>query len=181
MTTDTSKGRIAIVGAGPGGMAAALAAHRAGFEVSLYERYGEVKAAGNILNLWPPPQKVLKLIGVDTHDLGAPANSSFRRSDGKVRATVQLPAEVVDEYGGGFIWLLRWGLYKRMLDALPDGVLKLGHQVTGIEDRGEKVLLRFATQPPAEADVVVGADGLKSFVRQFLWGEQPIRHQRLHL
>ena len=46
---------IAIVGAGPGGMATALAAHRAGFDVKLYERYPEVMAAGNILNLWPPP------------------------------------------------------------------------------------------------------------------------------
>jgi 6-hydroxynicotinate 3-monooxygenase len=109
MTTTTTKGRVAIVGAGPGGMAAALAMHRAGFEVALYERYDGVKAAGNILNLWPPPQKVLGLIGVDTHDLGAPANASFRRADGKVRATVRLPADVIAEYGGGFIGLLRWG------------------------------------------------------------------------
>ena len=55
-----NRGRIAVVGAGPAGMAAALAAHRAGFDVSLYERYHEIKAAGNILNLWPPPQKVLR-------------------------------------------------------------------------------------------------------------------------
>ena len=91
MSTTTSKGRLAIVGAGPGGMATALAAHRAGFDVKLYERYGEIKAAGNILNLWPPPQKVLGLIGVDTHDLGAPANATFRRNDGRVRVTVRLP------------------------------------------------------------------------------------------
>ena len=50
-------GHIAIIGAGPGGMAAALAAHRVGFKVSLFERYREIKAGGNILNLWPPPQK----------------------------------------------------------------------------------------------------------------------------
>src|SRR3954464_4297992 len=77
-------------GAGPGGMAAALAAHRSGFDVALYERYPEIKAAGNILNLWPPPQKILRLIGVDTDDLGAPANATFRRSDGRVRAVVNL-------------------------------------------------------------------------------------------
>ena len=181
MRTTTTRGRIAVVGAGPGGMATALAAHRAGFEVALYERYGEVKAAGNILNLWPPPQKVLGLIGVDTDDLGAPANATFRRADGKVRATVRLPEDVVAEYGGGFIGLLRWGLYKRMIDALPAGVLRLGHEVTAVEDRGDHVQLRFATQDAVEADVVVGADGLKSFVRRSLWGEEPIRRQRLHL
>ncbi len=117
----TSRGRIAVVGAGPGGMAAVLALHRAGFDVDLYEAYDEIKAAGNILNLWPPPQKVLRLIGVDTEDLGAPANSSFRRNDGHVRAVVNLPPAVMDEFGGGFIGLLRWGLYRRMLAALPEG------------------------------------------------------------
>ncbi len=107
-----SKGRIAVIGAGPGGMAAALAAIRVGFDVTLFERAGEVKAAGNILNLWPPPQKILKLIGVDTVDLGAPCHTYFESVSGKRRADVRLPAEVEAEYGGGFIGLLRWGLYQ---------------------------------------------------------------------
>ncbi|WCB93289.1 6-hydroxynicotinate 3-monooxygenase [Baekduia alba] len=176
-----SKGRIAIVGAGPGGMATALAAHRAGFEASIYERYPEVKPAGNILNLWPPPQKVLGLIGVDTTDLGAAALTTFRRSDGHLRATVRLPDEVVAEYGGGFIGLLRWGLYKRMLDALPPGVLKLGHEMTRFEDGGDRVVVHLADREPVEADVLVGGDGLRSAVRRQLWGDSPIRHQHLHL
>lgn len=97
------RGRIAIVGAGPAGMAAALAAIRVGFDVTLFERAGEIKAAGNILNLWPPPQKVLKLIGVDTADLGAPCTTFFENARGKRRADVKLPAEVQAEYGGGFM------------------------------------------------------------------------------
>src|SRR4051812_27867216 len=181
VSTTTSKGRVAIVGAGPGGMATALAAHRAGFDVKLYERYGEIKAAGNILNLWPPPQKILELIGVDTTDLGAPANATFRRNDGRVRAVVNLPEEVKREFGGGFIGLLRWGLYQRMIQALPGGVLRLGHRVTAFEDRGDGVVVHFDGQPSAEVDVVVGADGLSSTVRRQLWGDQPIRHQKLHL
>ena len=87
-----SKGRIAIIGAGPAGMAAALAAQRVGFEAVIYERYPHVKPAGNILNLWPPPQKVLRLLGVDIEDLGAPANSDFRSHTGHVRARVTAAA-----------------------------------------------------------------------------------------
>jgi 6-hydroxynicotinate 3-monooxygenase len=177
----SKRGHVAIIGAGPGGMAAALAAHRVGFKVSLYERYGDIKAAGNILNLWPPPQKVLRLIGVDTTDLGAPCHTVFQRADGRLRADVHLTAEVEQEYGGGFIGLLRWGLYKRMLDALPPGVLKLDHRAIGLEDGERGVTISFEGRAPIEADVVVGADGINSFVRSTLWGEQPIRHQRLHL
>jgi 2-polyprenyl-6-methoxyphenol hydroxylase-like FAD-dependent oxidoreductase len=177
----TSKGRIAIVGAGPGGMAAALAAHKKGFEVQLFERYPEVKPAGNILNLWPPPQQILKLIGVDTEKLGAPCSIRFERHDGRKRADVVLPEEVVREYGGGFIGLIRWGLYKRMLAAMPAGMLQLDHDCESIEDRGRGVRLQFRNGRDYVADVVIGADGLHSFVRRHLWGEEPIRHQRLHL
>ena len=134
------KGRVAVIGAGPGGMAAALAFHRVGFDVGLYERYPEIKAAGNILNLWPPPQKVLRLIGVDTTDLGAPCHIQFQRNDGKVRADVHLTPEVEREYGGGFIGLLRWGLYKRMLDALPAGI-DLDHGTCAAAESGAHVAL----------------------------------------
>lgn len=175
------KGRIAIVGAGPGGMAAALAAIRQGYDVMLYERYAEVRAAGNILNLWPPPQKILKLIGVDTEDLGAPCHTVFANAGGKLRADVRLPADVEAEFGGGFIGLLRWGLYKRMLAALPEGVLQLGHDLTRLEDLGDAVRLDFAGRESVTADVVIGADGINSFVRKTLWGDEPIRRQFLHL
>jgi len=177
----TGRGRVAIIGAGPGGMAAALACHQAGFEVRLFERYHEIRASGNILNLWPPPQKILRLLGVDVRDLGAPCHTEFQRADGRLRADVRLPAQVEKEYGGGFIGLLRWGLYKRMLDALPPGLLQLDHRAIALEDEGREVRVRFANGESILADVVVGADGISSFVRTVLWGEKPIRHQRLHL
>lgn len=179
--TLTGRGRVAVIGAGPGGMAAALALHRVGYDVALYERYHEIKAAGNILNLWPPPQKVLRILGVNTKDLGAPCHTQFQRFDGRVRADVRLTPEVEREYGGGFIGLLRWGLYKRMLDALPTGMLRLGHRATGLQHGGGHVRINFADREPVEADVIVGADGINSLVRASLWGEQPIRQQRLHL
>ncbi len=176
-----TRGRIVVVGAGPGGMAATLALLKAGFDVTLLERAAEIRAAGNILNLWPPPQKVLRLIGVDTDDLGAPCHSTFRNAKGRLRADVRLSPEVEHEFGGGFIGLLRWGLYKRMIDAIPAQTLKLGHEVESLEDRGGSVTVHVAGRDPIETDVVVGADGLHSIVRKHLWGDQPIRHQNLHL
>ena len=88
-------GRVAVVGAGPAGMAAALSVHQAGHEVLLLERYPQARAAGNILNLWPPPIKALGLLGVDIEDLGAPCESQFRRVDGRIRMTAKLPDDVI--------------------------------------------------------------------------------------
>ena len=171
----------AVIGAGPAGLAAALGLHKAGWDVRLYERYHEVKAAGNILNLWPTPQKALRALGVDTVDLGAPAHTQLRRYDGRVRAEFRIPDDVVKEYNGGFIGLIRWGLYKRMLDALPEGVLQLSHKFVGFDDNGDRVAVRFADRDPVTVDLLVGADGIDSAVRKSLWGDSPKRYHGLHL
>jgi 2-polyprenyl-6-methoxyphenol hydroxylase-like FAD-dependent oxidoreductase len=165
-----SGGRVAVLGAGPAGMAAALSIAQAGHEVTLYERYREARPAGNILNLWPPPLKALRALGVDTEDLGSPTDSEFRNLRGRVRA-----------YGGGFIGLLRPELYERMIAAIPPGDLRFNQQVTRIEQDDRAVTLHFADGTTAEHDVLVGADGIDSLVRRTLWGDTPKREHRLHI
>src|ERR1017187_7700112 len=171
MNANNPRGHVAIIGAGPGGIATALACYRAGLSVSLFERYPEIRAAGNILNLWPPPQRVLKLIGVNIEDLGAPCHVEFQRADARLRADVRLSAEVESEYGGGFIGLLRWGLYKRMLDTLPSGILHLDHRAVDLDDDGRHVCVKLPKGESIKHAIVVGADGISSLVRSMLWGE----------
>ena len=177
----TPRGRVAVLGAGPAGMAAALGAIRAGHDVVVYERYREARPAGNILNLWPPPLKALRALGVDTEDLGAPTQSEFRNMQGKVRVNVKLDPEVRKEYGGGFIGLLRPELYERMLAAIPEGVIRFNQQVDRIEQDDRAVTLHFADGSTAEHDLLVGADGIDSLVRRTLWGDAPKREHRLHI
>ncbi|KQN86559.1 FAD-dependent oxidoreductase [Arthrobacter sp. Leaf69] len=181
MTSTNKKPTAAIVGAGPAGLAAALGLHQRGWDVRLYERYPEVKAAGNILNLWPTPQKALRALGVDTADLGAPAFTQLRRYDGRIRAEFRMPEDVAKEYNGGFIGLIRWGLYKRMIDALPEGVLQLSHKFKGFTDNGDSVQVKFDGHDAVTVDLLVGADGIDSTVRKELWGDSPKRYHGLHL
>ena len=101
------RGRVAVIGAGPAGMATALSVHQAGHDVLLLERYPRARPAGNILNLWPPPVKALGLLGVDITDLGAPCHTEFRSISGHTRVRVELPDDVIRRYAGGFIGLLR--------------------------------------------------------------------------
>ncbi len=186
MTTSPSptpgpRGRVAVLGAGPAGMAAALGALKAGHDVVVYERYREARPAGNILNLWPPPLKALRALGVDTEDLGAPTQSEFRNMHGKVRVNVKLGPEVRQQYGGGFIGLLRPELYERMLGTIPEGVIRFNQQVDRIEQDDRAVTLHFADGSTAEHDLLVGADGIDSLVRRTLWGDAPKREHRLHI
>lgn len=177
----TTQGRVVVIGAGPAGMAAALSLVQTEHEVIVLERYKEARPAGNILNLWPPPIKALGLMGVDTFQLGAPCQSQFRRADGKVRAIVNLPKQVIDDYGGGFIGMLRPQLYQRMMAALPEGIIRFNTTVERLEQDETGVQLTLADGSVLEADVVIGADGIDSFVRKSIWGDQPKREHNLHI
>ncbi|GAB2833069.1 FAD-dependent oxidoreductase [Microbacterium insulae] len=172
---------IVIIGAGPAGMAAALALHKVGHRPILLERYREARPAGNILNLWPPPIKALQEMGVDTVDLGAPCHTTFRGVKGNVRADVRIPDEVVRAYGGGFIGLLRPELYRRMLAAMPEGVLRTNVEVAGLEDRGNHARITLSDGTAIDAGVVIGADGIDSMVREHLWGPSEKREHKLHI
>lgn len=177
--THTPHDPIVVLGGGPAGMASALALHTAGHDVIILERYREARPAGNILNLWPPPIKALGLMGVDVTDLGAPCHSTFRTAGGRVRADVQIPDDVVQRYGGGFIGMLRPELYRRMLAALPTGMLRTNQEVTRIQDRGDHVELALSDGSLIRTPLLIGADGIDSAVRRHLWGASEKREHRL--
>src|SRR5699024_2491752 len=179
MTVADQHNPIVVLGGGPAGMASALALSTAGHQVVILERYAEARPAGNILNLWPPPIKALQAMGVDTEDHVAPCRSSFRNTRGHIRADVRLPQWLIDEYGGGFIGMLRPRLYSRMLAALPEGVLKTNQKVTDINDRGDHVRLTLSDGTALTTPLLIGADGIDSITRAHLWGEQLKREHRL--
>jgi 2-polyprenyl-6-methoxyphenol hydroxylase-like FAD-dependent oxidoreductase len=177
----TKRGRVAVIGAGPAGMATALSVHQAGHDVILLERYPQARPAGNILNLWPAPIKALALLGVDIEDLGSPCQSEFRSVTGHRRVLVNLPDDIIRDYGGGFIGLLRPDLYERLLAALPPGVLQLNRAVTSFEQDENAVRLHMSDGEVIEVDVLIGADGIDSLVRRTLWGDSPKREHNLHI
>ncbi|MEU4650113.1 hypothetical protein [Nocardia fluminea] len=83
---------MAVISAGPEGLATALSAGQAGHDVTVFERYAHARVAGNILNLWPGPIKVPGLMGVDTDGLGVGREIEFRSLSGHRRVRVNCPS-----------------------------------------------------------------------------------------
>ncbi|KXJ88136.1 hypothetical protein Micbo1qcDRAFT_185157 [Microdochium bolleyi] len=165
---------VAVIGGGSAGLATALAAVKAGLSARIYERYTHARPAGTILNLWAPPMHALECMGVNMEDVGAPCRSLFCKNTGALRAEITNP-----DIGPGFVGLLRPDLYARMVDALPDGVIEFNRNLTSIDDKGSHVQLTFADGAVVRAGVLIGADGIDSFVRKHLWGDNPRRNHDL--
>ena len=164
-------GPVLIAGGGIGGLAAALALHRRGVGVAVYERAPELKEVGAGLSLWPNATHVLADLGVldrvEAH--GWPIGEVAVRTDrGAALVTIR-------PWMGGTpsLVLHRADLLDALADALPPGVVHLGRTVTGFAQEAGGATLRFTDGGEARGSAVVGADGLHSRVRVGLHGDAP--------
>lgn len=165
--------RVAIVGAGPGGLSAALSLTDQGYDVRVFERHPQAKPIGGAVMLNIPVLMILRKYGVDLDGFTAPGHMWFGSSKGRVWAELPAPAEIerVSGIKGFTHGVLRSSAYKRMLELIADGVLQTNHALTSFEDRGNVVQLRFRDQPAVEADILLGADGVRSTVSRQLFGD----------
>src|SRR6185436_16942932 len=70
----------------------------------------------------------------------------------------------------------RADLHKVLSEELPDDIVVLNHKLTSILQTKEKVQLTFESQPSQEFDLVIGADGIKSIIRESLFGKSIYRY-----
>jgi 2-polyprenyl-6-methoxyphenol hydroxylase-like FAD-dependent oxidoreductase len=169
-------GRIAVIGGGLGGLAAALSLRRAGFAVDVYEQAPELNEVGGGINMGPNAARILYRLGLgDALDRDAvrPLSAHVRRwDDGRTLQKAPLNPLCSELYGAPHLTVHRADLQRIIASGLPRECIHLGHRLAGLADKGDRVEARFANGNRCEVDVLVGADGIHSTVRALLFGEE---------
>jgi salicylate hydroxylase len=169
-------GRIAVIGGGLGGLAAALSLHRAGLAVDVCEQAPELNEVGGGINMGPNAARILYRLGLgDALDRAAvrPASAHVRRwDDGRTLQKATLNPISSELYGAPHLTVHRADLQRIIASALPRERIHLGHRLVGLDDKGDRVEANFANGERIEADVLIGADGIHSTVQTLLFDEE---------
>jgi len=171
--------RIAVVGGGLGGLTAGLALLARGFDVTLYEQAQALGEIGAGVQLAPNAMKVLMELGLEKQVIAASfePDAHVVRNWKTGRETARTPMKGIyhDEFGAGYYTFHRADLHAVLVDAFPASRIRLGAKCIGVTNVHGGARLSFADGSQVETDVVVGADGIHSVVRETLFGPQAPR------
>jgi salicylate hydroxylase len=169
----TRRARIAVIGGGIGGLTAACALHRQGFEPRVYEAAPELKEIGAGVALGPNAMKALRALELDARvrAIAWEAPSDALRNWKTARVVTRTTYEThVARHGVAGCFAHRADLLDALAAAVPAGAVTLGARCVSIADDGRIASARFRDGSEIEADAIVGADGIHSRVRESLFG-----------
>jgi FAD-dependent urate hydroxylase len=171
MTSETPDERTAlIVGAGIGGLAAALALRQAGWNVRVFEKARSPRELGFALLLAPNAMLALRSLGLEDVVIRGGVvvqRGEMRRANGNVLRRFDA-SRVSAALGAPTVCAPRPALHGALLDALGDDSLELASEVVGLAITEDAVSATFTDGRHASAAVLVGADGVGSTIRQLL-------------
>ena len=161
--------RIAIVGGGIGGLTAAIALRARGLDVSVFEQAEVLREIGAGVSIQPNAARLLKRIGLEDQlrKIGSPYGGiTLLASQGEAIVTAAGPATPPFSRDGGQGYNVHRADFLNLLfEALPSGTVNLGHRCIKLNEDGNRIQLSFANGASVEADVVIGADGIRSVVQ----------------
>jgi salicylate hydroxylase len=174
--------KVAIIGAGIGGLTAACALRQRGIEAEIYERASELGEVGAGLQLGPNSVKVLRAMGLEEalrRNAFEPNDKlTLHWDDASVREHESMKAAYAARYGAPYMTAHRPDLHRILRAGLPERHIRLEKTCSGVETRNGAGVARFTDGTEVEADIIIGADGIRSVVRQVLFGADEPRFAR---
>ncbi|MDP1749897.1 MAG: FAD-dependent monooxygenase [Reyranella sp.] len=171
--------KVAVIGGGIGGLSAVLALLKAGCDVQVYEqaqKFGEIGAG---IQISPNASRLLFRLDLkptmDKWGVRPLAVHQKRWDDGHTLQRAPLGPEVEARFGAPYYHFHRGDLAALLAEAMPRERTHAGHRLVGIEEKAERVVARFENGVSAEADLLIGADGIHSKVRALAFGPEKPR------
>ena len=169
-----SRCRIAIVGGGLAGLATAQALKTFGMRAEVFEAAPALGEIGAAVNVSPQAVKALRASGVGDQ-VAAVATTSpgiytrnmqtgeFLEFNDRQKAAAR--------YGAPYYTFHRADLIGALASGLDRGAIHLGHRLTRVDEQSDRIALAFDNGARVEAEIVIGADGVRSAIRQSLYGD----------
>jgi salicylate hydroxylase len=171
--------KIVIAGAGIGGLCAALALAKRGFLVAVYEQSPQLGEVGAGLQLSPNAMHVLQALGVSEQIKAKafrPKSAVMRHyQTGKTYFTVPLGDAATQKYGADYLHIHRADLHNVLYDACKDlnVSIHLSHAIQSYQQSPQYLTIQFENGESLKADLLIGADGIKSKVQACMLGQTP--------
>ncbi len=160
--------RIIVIGAGAGGVSIARGLLRDGHDVSVFDQRSDVRAGGGAVTIWSNGATVLEQLGVDMAGAGQLVSTvRIATSTGRPLATVDVTA-IVDRLGGAVRMVPRRVLLERLMDGFPADRIRCNARAVDVVNAHAGMRVEFDDGSFAEADLVIGADGLHSRIRDIV-------------
>jgi FAD-dependent urate hydroxylase len=163
---------VIIIGAGMGGLTAAIALQQAGYTVNVYDRVHELRPAGAGISLWSNGGKVLNRLGLGPGlaAIGGPMERvAYYNAQGDRLTDFSLDP-LIQQVGERPYPVTRTELQALLLDALAPHTLHLEAKCIAVEQDATGVTATFANGQTARGDLLVSADGTHSLLRQTVVG-----------